>query len=209
MTTRASGACSSPPSPSPIAIGIRPSIVASEPAGQLWLQQGPWGIALLRPQALLGIGGLDPVGEAPCTALGQPAPLLLRARSIGRFAGGIGHRRRQIDDDVVPRRVVVPRVPLGPDVPRAHAPKRDRFLVADSHPLAQGLHIQAGRIDGLAGKLHRARHPQVVHAVDGLGDATILADFMLARATGRAVAPARRRGCGRAPAPVQLRRRAR
>lgn len=38
-----------------------PSIVASEAAGQLWMQQGPWGIAALRPQALFGIGGLDPI----------------------------------------------------------------------------------------------------------------------------------------------------
>ena len=38
-----------------------PSIVANDEAGRLWLQQGPWGIALLRPQALLGIDGMDPI----------------------------------------------------------------------------------------------------------------------------------------------------
>jgi Na+/proline symporter len=47
-----------------------PSLVSTLPAGQLWLQQGPWGVAALRPHALFGSGALDAITHGLLWSMG-------------------------------------------------------------------------------------------------------------------------------------------
>lgn len=63
---------------------VLPTLAAAGAIGAGFVADGPWGVGLLRPHALLGLEGLTPVGHAAVWSLGVNVALVLLAGLLGK-----------------------------------------------------------------------------------------------------------------------------